>query len=66
MDAFPYFQRLFTKKQANQLLEVLQPLVLEMMEAAEVLLGHHPEMAPMLDKAINAFAEVGRELGVIQ
>ncbi|MGD2161842.1 MAG: DUF2203 domain-containing protein [Anaerolineales bacterium] len=53
MDAFPYFQRYFSKKQANQLLDVLQPLVLEMMQAAEVLLGHHPEMAPMLEKAIN-------------
>jgi hypothetical protein len=53
MTAFPYFQRYFTKEQANQLLEVLQPLVSEMMEAAEVLLSHHPEIAPMLDKAIN-------------
>ncbi len=53
MTAFPYFQRYFTQKQANQLLEVLQPLVQEMMEAAQVLLSHHPEMAPMLEKAIN-------------
>ncbi len=53
MTAFPYFQRYFTKEQANQLLEVLQPLVLDMMEAAKVLLSHHPEMASMLEKAIN-------------
>jgi hypothetical protein len=53
MTAFPYFQRYFTEDQANQLLEVLQPLVLEMMEAAEVLLSFHPEMAPMLKKVIN-------------
>ncbi|MGD2057129.1 MAG: DUF2203 domain-containing protein [Anaerolineales bacterium] len=53
MTAFPYFQRYFTKQQANQLLELLNPLVKEMMQAAEVLLSHHPEMAPMLDKAIN-------------
>ena len=53
MTAFPYFQRYFTKEQANQLLEVLEPLVLGMMHAAEVLLDHHPEMAPMLDKAVN-------------
>lgn len=53
MAAFPYFQRYFTKEQANQLLEVLQPLVHEMMQAAQILLSHHPEMAPMLEKAIN-------------
>lgn len=53
MTAFPRFQRYFTRQQANQLLELLQPLVKDMMRASEVLISHHPEMAPMLDKAVN-------------
>jgi hypothetical protein len=53
MAAFPYFQRFFTQQQANQLLEVLQPLVAEMMDAVHLLIRLHPEMETMLDKAAN-------------
>jgi hypothetical protein len=53
MTDLPYFQRFFTPQQANQLLEVLEPLVHEMMQAADTLISHHPEIAPMLDKAVN-------------
>lgn len=53
MTEFPYFQRFFSVEQANQLLEVIRPLVAELIDAASELLTFHPQLEGMLEKAVN-------------
>lgn len=50
MDSFPRF---FTLDQANQLLEVLRPLVVDMLEIRDRILALQPQLEPVINKAVN-------------
>jgi hypothetical protein len=50
METYPRF---FTLDQANQLLEVLRPLVSEMLAARSTILELQPQLVDVLNKAIN-------------
>lgn len=50
MESFPRF---FTLAQANQLLEVLRPLVADMMEIRDRILSLQPQLEPVINKAVN-------------
>jgi hypothetical protein len=47
------YPRYFTTEQANQLLEVLKPLVEKMLEIREQILGLQPQLEGVLNKAVN-------------
>ena len=50
MDQFP---RLFSRAEANSLLEDLQPLINQMMTGREKILELRPDLEPVLDKALG-------------
>ncbi len=50
MDRFP---RLFTRVEANNLLDQLQPLIDQMMNGRERILELRPDLEPVLDKAVR-------------
>ena len=50
MDSYP---RYFTPDQANQLLEVISPLVAQMLSIRDRILELQPQLEAMLNKAVN-------------
>jgi hypothetical protein len=48
-----HYPRFFTPEQANQLLEVLRPLVAEMLDIRTTVLELQPQLEVVLNKAIN-------------
>jgi hypothetical protein len=50
METYP---RYFTLDQANQLLDVIRPLVVEMLAVRETILGLQPQLETVLNKAAN-------------
>jgi hypothetical protein len=50
METYP---RYFTLDQANQLLDVIRPLVVEMLAVRETILGLQPQLETVLNKAVN-------------
>ncbi len=50
MDSYP---RYFSLEQANQLLEIISPLVAEMLATREIILELQPKLEPVLQKAVH-------------